>query len=252
MSGYKYDWTCPNCGTYLQLKMRVTQTKRKCPHCGFRVTPEEIDRQAWYRGVGCLIIIGLVWLLCTVPAGTIAGLFQGLIYFIVGLAVIAVIAFVVYVSYKVYDNRRSESKKSEFLDSSDYGLIRDFARSEMIYEEGTHEKLHTLLQQRGWDLPADEINSLVEKESEDFFRGEQTKWITDQIGGKNPTNRDAYISAYIELSHPHEDEYIHVLAGFLKVAESDYPKLREEITRFTTRAELGEFERKLRDGTLEK
>ena len=45
MAGYKYEWQCPNCGTQLQLKMRVTQTKRKCPHCATPVTPQEIDRQ---------------------------------------------------------------------------------------------------------------------------------------------------------------------------------------------------------------
>jgi predicted RNA-binding Zn-ribbon protein involved in translation (DUF1610 family) len=45
MAGYKYFWKCPSCGTELQLKMRVTQTKRKCPHCGELVTPQEIDRQ---------------------------------------------------------------------------------------------------------------------------------------------------------------------------------------------------------------
>jgi uncharacterized Zn finger protein len=45
MAGYKYFWRCPNCGTSLELKMRVTQTKRKCPECGTLVTPEEIDRQ---------------------------------------------------------------------------------------------------------------------------------------------------------------------------------------------------------------
>lgn len=40
--------------------MRVTQTKRKCPHCGFLVTPEEIDRQnsaLGFGGWGCLIIL---------------------------------------------------------------------------------------------------------------------------------------------------------------------------------------------------
>lgn len=44
MAGYKYEWRCPNCGTELQLKMRVTQTKRKCPHCGLPITPQDIDR----------------------------------------------------------------------------------------------------------------------------------------------------------------------------------------------------------------
>jgi hypothetical protein len=29
--------------------MRVTQTKRKCPHCGVLVTPQEIDRQTTER-----------------------------------------------------------------------------------------------------------------------------------------------------------------------------------------------------------
>jgi predicted RNA-binding Zn-ribbon protein involved in translation (DUF1610 family) len=49
MAGYKYLWKCPSCGTELQLRMRVTQTKRKCPHCGVLVTPQEIDRQTLER-----------------------------------------------------------------------------------------------------------------------------------------------------------------------------------------------------------
>lgn len=68
MAGYKYDWKCPSCGTTLQLKMRVTQTKRKCPQCGHPVTPEEIDRQAalWTSlwGGGCLIIVVIAAALC--------------------------------------------------------------------------------------------------------------------------------------------------------------------------------------------
>jgi hypothetical protein len=42
---YKYHWACPKCATRLELKMRVTQTKRKCPHCGHPITPEDIDLQ---------------------------------------------------------------------------------------------------------------------------------------------------------------------------------------------------------------
>lgn len=52
---FKYKYNCPNCGTYLELKMRVTQTKRRCPQCGTPVTPEEIDRQRHANSVrSCL------------------------------------------------------------------------------------------------------------------------------------------------------------------------------------------------------
>lgn len=57
MAGYKYHWKCPKCGTKLVLKMRTTITKRKCPHCGFLVTPEEIDRQQLPSTIGCLAIL---------------------------------------------------------------------------------------------------------------------------------------------------------------------------------------------------
>jgi DNA-directed RNA polymerase subunit M/transcription elongation factor TFIIS len=49
MAGYKYIYVCPKCKTYLELKMRVTQTKRKCPQCGTPITPQEIDRQTRER-----------------------------------------------------------------------------------------------------------------------------------------------------------------------------------------------------------
>jgi putative FmdB family regulatory protein len=58
MAKYKYEYRCPKCGTQLEFKMRVTQTKRKCPHCGEPITPEEIDRQAAKQFV--LKCIGLV------------------------------------------------------------------------------------------------------------------------------------------------------------------------------------------------
>lgn len=68
MAGYKYQWKCPNCGTSIQLKMRVTQTKRKCPHCGTLVTSEEIDKQASMNAVGGLIasltIVAAILLCC--------------------------------------------------------------------------------------------------------------------------------------------------------------------------------------------
>ena len=39
----KYYWRCPSCGTRLELRQRVTLTKRKCPHCATPITPEAID-----------------------------------------------------------------------------------------------------------------------------------------------------------------------------------------------------------------
>lgn len=42
----RYFWSCPQCGTRLELRKRVTITKRRCPHCNALVTPQEIDRQS--------------------------------------------------------------------------------------------------------------------------------------------------------------------------------------------------------------
>ena len=68
---YKYEYRCPECGTQLELKMRVTQTRRKCPHCGTPITPQEIDLQAAERArqeaeqerlqlIGCLGCFGII------------------------------------------------------------------------------------------------------------------------------------------------------------------------------------------------
>lgn len=51
MAGYKYEYRCPQCGTQLVFKMRVTLTKRRCPQCGMLITPEEIDYQKLGRQV---------------------------------------------------------------------------------------------------------------------------------------------------------------------------------------------------------
>jgi transcription initiation factor TFIIIB Brf1 subunit/transcription initiation factor TFIIB len=45
MAWFKYSYKCPHCGTYLELRMRVTLTARRCPQCGAPITPKEIDRQ---------------------------------------------------------------------------------------------------------------------------------------------------------------------------------------------------------------
>jgi hypothetical protein len=40
-----YTFTCPNCARTYQLRQRVTITQRRCRHCGYEITPEEIDSQ---------------------------------------------------------------------------------------------------------------------------------------------------------------------------------------------------------------
>jgi predicted RNA-binding Zn-ribbon protein involved in translation (DUF1610 family) len=51
VSKNSYLWSCPDCGTELELKKRVTQGKRSCPECGTIVTTDEIDRQSALRSV---------------------------------------------------------------------------------------------------------------------------------------------------------------------------------------------------------
>ena len=256
MAGYKYFWTCPNCRTTLQLKMRVTQTTRKCPQCGFVVTPEEIDRQKWYGAIASLIIVGFIWLLCATPAGTITNLFYGLVQLVIGIIVIAVIAFVGYIAYKVYEQRAFDTKKVEFLSSPDFQLVRDFARSELRHENGANEKLLNILQNKEWNFTPEQMNTFVEEESktqiaakQSAIMAEQAARIADQIRAKSPDNREAYLRAYIEVSHPHENDYLHVIADFLKVSESEYPKLKDELVNLSKKSDLDEFERRLRDGS---
>lgn len=226
--------------------MRVTQTKRKCPHCAYLVTPEDIDKQAKWNSIGGAIasvtLVGAIWLCCVAPSGTGAALLNALI----ALVVLAVIAFVVYIGYKVYEGRKLDAKKVDFLRSADYQLISDFARSEMRYEEGAHEKLYELIKQRGWNLRPEELDDFEEKEWDDFFHAEQTEWFTKQIREKNLSRPEEYMKAYAELTHPHEDKYIHVLASFLKVGEADYPRLQSEVASLAVNPDLDEFERRLR------
>ena len=80
MANPSYHYCCPECGTELELRQRVTLTKRRCPNCGRLITPDEIDGQAQQQrieldkksepgcvettfGCGCLIVllcVGLV------------------------------------------------------------------------------------------------------------------------------------------------------------------------------------------------
>lgn len=43
--GRTFPFHCPDCGTTVKLRQRVTQTKRTCPGCGFQITVKAIDRQ---------------------------------------------------------------------------------------------------------------------------------------------------------------------------------------------------------------
>jgi uncharacterized protein (DUF983 family) len=65
---HKYEYECPHCSTRLDLRMRVTQTKRKCPQCGTAITTNEIDRQTVERakvqmavGIGCVGLLVLMY-----------------------------------------------------------------------------------------------------------------------------------------------------------------------------------------------
>ncbi len=239
--------------------MRVTQTKRKCPHCGFLVTPKEIDRQKLeldrqkrYIAVAGFIVLMLFWFIFTIPPGAIIKL-------LIGIIVIAVIAFVVYVGYKVFVkgtsntkgtsdvDETSDAKKAEFLSSPDFQLVRDFVQSGIIYEVGSFEKLHKLVQNKGWNFTPEQFEDIVTEETDAHSTAEQSIQIADEIRAKNPDNREAYLRAYVEFSHPHENDYLHVIASFLKIPEHEYPKLRDELTSLSKTYDLDEFERRLRD-----
>ena len=42
----KYHWICPKCKTSLELRQRVTLTKRRCPECGTSIKTEAIITEA--------------------------------------------------------------------------------------------------------------------------------------------------------------------------------------------------------------
>jgi hypothetical protein len=44
-----YIYKCLDCGTELTFNKRVTVTKRRCPHCGRPITPEDIDASGLRR-----------------------------------------------------------------------------------------------------------------------------------------------------------------------------------------------------------
>jgi len=43
--GRVFPYLCRSCGTTVQLRQRVTQTRRVCPGCGLAISRERIDRQ---------------------------------------------------------------------------------------------------------------------------------------------------------------------------------------------------------------
>ena len=53
-------YTCPKCGTQLPFKMRIMQTKGKCPHCGEPITPEELDERDLILNVTLAVVIAAI------------------------------------------------------------------------------------------------------------------------------------------------------------------------------------------------
>ena len=109
--------------------------------------------------------------------------------------------------------------------------------------------MRTLLQGKGWDFTPDEINAFATAEADSQFREEQSKWIADQIRSKSPSDREAYLKAYVEASEPHQNDYLHVVGTFLNVPENEHHKLKDELRSLRKKVELEEFERKLRGKT---
>ncbi|MBX3268328.1 MAG: hypothetical protein KF831_16635 [Acidobacteria bacterium] len=270
MAGYKYFWTCPNCGTSLELKMRVTQTRRKCPHCGFLVTPEEIDNQAWWQRLGCLL---LLFLLCGLPAflifvseslvGTQSTM--GVIVVFLGLLVLSAVGFLIFRFFgsNIKKNRsegfnevhREEKDNAESLTSdevqrlrtsSDFELIRNFVRSGLLYEDGAWEKLSRLMNQKGWRLSEEEIYDLVDHESDLQLFEEQSKQLIESIEEAKPTSREEYITAYNNFIEPHQERYIAVLGEMLGVPENEYDDLLRQVRQSVSNSDLESFERTLR------
>ncbi len=111
----------------------------------------------------------------------------------------------------------------------------------------SNEKLQSLLQNKGWNFTPEQMNTFVTEEANAQVATEQSTWIAEQIRAKTPNNREEYLRAYIDVSHPHENDYLHVIANFLKVSEREYPKLKVELANLSKRSDLDEFERRLRD-----
>lgn len=64
----KYDYSCPKCGTTLELRKRVTLNQRTCPHCGTPITVAEIDRQKRQATLfGCAGVSLLILFCCVLP-----------------------------------------------------------------------------------------------------------------------------------------------------------------------------------------
>jgi DNA-directed RNA polymerase subunit RPC12/RpoP len=76
--GRTFPFNCPGCGTTIQLRQRVTQTRRTCPGCGHRIDVAGIDRQLkameperqrlMHLGCGCGATAVLLALACTCAA----------------------------------------------------------------------------------------------------------------------------------------------------------------------------------------
>lgn len=72
--GRTFPFRCPGCGVTVELRQRVTQTRRTCPGCGFRIDPAAIDRQLdalepRRRSRGCLGgILIVVAIAAAIPA----------------------------------------------------------------------------------------------------------------------------------------------------------------------------------------
>jgi putative FmdB family regulatory protein len=89
-----YHYRCPNCGAALELRQRVTQSKRKCPKCQTPIVTEVIDEQkqaqtaAMWRA-GCAVPV-FVLLLVVIAMGLLRLGTAGIVVLLVGVLVLGV------------------------------------------------------------------------------------------------------------------------------------------------------------------
>jgi hypothetical protein len=249
MAKYKHYWNCPTCGRAYELKMRVTQGVRKCSYCATLITTEEIDRQAWERSRGCLILFAVVIIL-PLTVVFVTRYATELLHVLIALVSLVIVVTVLYL---VSSNAMSK-QMVRFLESDDAVLFHAYLRKRLNNTDPDHREFRQLLKEKGWQFTSANIDSMITEDAKQK-KGEIAKQRSDKrnqlfierMSSQRPVTREDHLEAFLKISRIDNRENLESLARMMNIDPKGVRLLEKELLERSNQSRLSEFERNLLD-----
>ena len=148
---------------------------------------------------------------------------------------------------RVEDLLKKQKKMEEFLGSSEYKYIEQFAKK---YKDGESNsefiKFQTLLENKGWEFEKEELKSVLNQE----HKKQKVKDSKIKILANNASSRNDFLITYLDFFGSNDSETLEGLAEILQEKQlyfEDLTNLKTEIKQLEKEIELKTFEKRLFD-----